>query len=254
MQANRFAKLLVAGIAPWVIPATAFCQGAKPAAAKPAALVEALASEEFREREEAQAKLETWANSDPARGMEFLFREYQKPGDPEVHVRVRKVLRGLVVEDHQRNHGEGYMGVRYMELNVPIPGDDQPHTGVQLSDVMEGSPAARAGLERGDIVVALDGLRWTGAGAADAFKSAVRKIKPHTKVELEFLRNGELKKTKVELDVRPLGLPEAAPPMVLLPNGMIAPQVQDPKKLEEEAREEIFSNWLEGKRGKPAAP
>ena len=247
MQAYRFANFLVAGIATWVIPATAFCQEAKPRA-----LVAALASEDFREREEAQSQLAAWARAEPARAMEFLFLEHESIGDPEARLRIRDTLRELVVEDHQRNHGEGYVGIRMMELNVVIPGDNQPHTGIQIVEVVADSPADRAGLRLGDTIVSLEGLRWTGPGAPDAFSAAVRKFKPRDKVKLEVLRNGELRKVEVELGLRPLGMPVAAPQM-FLQNGMVVP-VPEPGDTEEKAREDIFRTWMGDKRAARPLP
>lgn len=249
MQACRFAKLFVAGIASWVIPATAFCQEAKP---DPGDLVKALASEEFREREEAQSQLAVWASANPERAMKLLYFEYETASEPEVRLRVRDTLRRLVVEDHQRNHGEGYVGIRMMELNVAIPGDDQPRSGIQVVEVVADSPAAKAGLELGDIIVSLEGQRWSGPGTPDAFSSVVRKFKPRDKVKLEFLRHGELKKVEVELGLRPLGMPDAAP-QLFLQNGMVVP-APDPGDSEEKAREDIFRTWLREKRASRLLP
>lgn len=248
MQATRFAKILVAGIAAWVIPATAFCD-----AVKPAVLMEALASEEFREREEAQARLEAWANAEPALAMEFLFTEYEKKTtDPEARLRIRETLRQLAVDEHQRNHGEGYVGIRMMELPVAIPGDDQPRMGVQITDVVPDSPAKQAGLELGDVVVSLEGVRWSAPGTPEAFSSVVRKMKPRDKVKLEILRRGELKKLEVELGTRPLGMPER-PPLLFLQNGRVVPEPV-PEDTEEKAREEVFRTWLGEQRAKRRMP
>ena len=248
MQASCFAKFCVAGIAALVIPATAFCQ-----AAKPGALIAALASEDFREREEAQSQLAVWANAEPARAMEFLFLELETVAEPEARLRIRQTLRQLVVDDHQRNHGEGYVGIRMMEINVAVPGDNLPRIGIQAVDVVEGSPAASAGLELGDIIISLEGQRWNVPGAPEAFSAVVRKLKPRDKVKLEILRHGELKKLDVELGVRPLGLAEATAPRIFLQNGMVVP-AEPPAGTEEKAREDIFRTWLGEQRAKRPLP
>ncbi|WP_035611539.1 PDZ domain-containing protein [Haloferula sp. BvORR071] len=247
MQARRCFRFLVAGIAVWVIPATAFCQ-----AAKWQDSVKLLASENFREREEAQGKLMEWARSEPIRAMDLIFGELEKATDPEVRLRLRESLRELVIADHQKNHGEGYVGIRMLELNVAIPGDNLPRTGVQVADVVADSPAEHAGLKTGDVIVSLAGLRWSGAGAPEAFSGAVRKLKPGDKVKLEILRNGELSEATIELGVRPLGMPEAAP-RLLFANGAFVPP-PDPAVGEEKAREDVFRGWLENKRAAQKGP
>ena len=248
MPARRSTICLVAGIALWVVPATAFCQGAKVRE-----WVGLLASENFREREEAQLQLTTWALSEPSRALELLFSEYEATAEPEAKLRLREPLRELVVADHQKNHGRGFVGVGMRELlNVAIPGDNLARTGVLVTEVKEKSPADRAGLKLGDVIVSLEGLRWVGTGAPEAFSTVVKKCKPGEKVKLEILRNGELSKVTVQLEARPLGMSDVTPRM-LWENGMfIAPP--DPVEGEEKAREEVLRTWLEEKRASRKLP
>jgi hypothetical protein len=73
-------------------------------------------------------------------------------------------------------------------------GDEQP--GVVVEAVLAGSPAARAGLRKGDRLLTLDG-RWTDS-VADCYQ-AVGAVKPGTDVAVSFKRDGKDK----ELTVKP---------------------------------------------------
>ncbi|CAN5659316.1 hypothetical protein BH23PLA1_BH23PLA1_26730 [soil metagenome] len=61
-------------------------------------------------------------------------------------------------------------------------------SGVPVTSVLEGSPAAEAGLEVGDLLTSLDG-RWT-LSASDAFEAAAG-VSPGESAELVVLRDGE---------------------------------------------------------------
>ncbi len=60
--------------------------------------------------------------------------------------------------------------------------------GAFVQDVTSGTPAARAGIEAGDVVVAVDGKRVTSAASLGG---AIREHKPGDEVEIELDRDGE---------------------------------------------------------------
>jgi hypothetical protein len=246
MPRARSAIRLLAGMVLIAIPAIAL--GQEP---KIRTWVASLSSENFLERVEAREKLLEWGRKNPGRAMDLLYAELTAATDAEARILLREALRVLVVEDHQRNHGEGYVGVRMLELNVAVPGDQAPRTGVQIIGVEADSPADRAGLVVGDVIVSLDGLRWSGPGATDAFTQAVRKHKPRETVKLGVLRNGEMNEIPVALGIRPLGALERQD--FLWANGM-PPSLPNPEEAEEKARETIFRAWLERKRALKKVP
>lgn len=233
-------------MAVWAVPAFAF--GQEP---KVGDWVAALSSENFRERVESRDKLLDWGRKNPARAMELFFAEHESAADAEAKILLREALRELVVEDHQRNHGEGYVGVRMLELNVAVPGDQAPRSGVQIIGVEPESPASQAGLEVGDVIVSLNELRWSGEGAVAAFSNAIRRHKPQEKVKLGILRNGELKEVSLALGIRPLGASERQ--NLLWANGM-GRQLPNPQQAEEKARQAIFRTWLDRKRAGKKLP
>jgi Zn-dependent M28 family amino/carboxypeptidase len=67
-------------------------------------------------------------------------------------------------------------------------------TGVKLSDVTAGSPAAQAGLQAGDVIAKIDG---TPTPSLQAFSDKLRSLQPGQKVTVTFVRGG----TEQSLDV-----------------------------------------------------
>lgn len=72
-------------------------------------------------------------------------------------------------------------------------------TGVKLTGVREGSPAAAAGLEAGDILVGMAGIEITDLYA---FTYVLRDHQPGDEVEIEYMRNGRRRTAKATLGQR----------------------------------------------------
>jgi putative serine protease PepD len=87
--------------------------------------------------------------------------------------------------------------VRHAYLGVAI---STAADGVRLSEVRTGTPAARAGLQVGDVVTAIDGRR---VRQASALGSAIDAHKPGDTVTLTYLRNGKTRTATVTLGERP---------------------------------------------------
>lgn len=206
MGKTRYALIFLAGGLLWGLPAVALCQDEATRA-----LVDSLGSEEFKERIQAQTDLARWALEKPAISQPWLFLELEATGDPEVRFRLREVLKGAVVAEHQKD-GPGYVGIGMLDVEVMVPGKGgpEPRAGVSISRVQPDTPASRAGLLAGDVVISVGKLKWTNGPASPGFQTAIMKHKPGDKVELGILRGGELKKVEVTLSARPMGLPEAA--------------------------------------------
>jgi S1-C subfamily serine protease len=60
--------------------------------------------------------------------------------------------------------------------------------GAYVQAVTEGTPAARAGIQAGDVVVAVDGKKIASAAALGG---AIRQHKPGDEVEIELDRKGQ---------------------------------------------------------------
>jgi putative serine protease PepD len=92
-----------------------------------------------------------------------------------------------------------YLGVSPVDAVVDINGVRRGVAG--LSDVIEDTPAARAGLREGEAVTAVDGET---VASAESLVAQIRERKPGTKVVLSVAnRSGEARDVAVEFGTRP---------------------------------------------------
>jgi serine protease Do len=97
----------------------------------------------------------------------------------------------------------GYLGVQVSELTPDLAqgfGFREGQKGALVQQVVKGAPAAKAGIEAGDLVVAMNGKPVDGAGA---LTRGVATIPPGEKVTLTLLRKGSEKKVAVTVAKRP---------------------------------------------------
>ena len=92
-----------------------------------------------------------------------------------------------------------YIGISLEDLNQKLSkhfGVDEGE-GLMISDVIKNSPADKAGLKVGDVIIRADGER------VEKIKSLVEKIQDKDKgdkIEIEVIRDGKKKKFNVEID------------------------------------------------------
>jgi membrane-associated protease RseP (regulator of RpoE activity) len=86
----------------------------------------------------------------------------------------------------------GYLGVY---VDGPADGG-----GVRLADIVEDSPAAKAGLKAGDVIVAIAD-RTTAS--EEELRSAIASLGAGNKVKITFLRDGEKRRTSARLAAAP---------------------------------------------------
>jgi serine protease Do len=122
--------------------------------------------------------------------------------DDEITINNKKVLiregNRFRVMDGQREMGNfGWSnGSDKPYLGVSTEKDDQ---GAEITDVVKGSPAEKAGLEKGDIITKLDDKKI--AGPQDLF-DAVNAKKEKDEVKITYLRDKKEKSTKATLKLR----------------------------------------------------
>ena len=95
----------------------------------------------------------------------------------------------------------GYLGIYLQDIdeNLSRGLNMKPYSGVFVSEVIANSPAEKAGLQDGDIIIEFDGDVMTNSG--DLFnKVATTKI--GKKVNVKYLRNGRERSTKVTIESR----------------------------------------------------
>jgi putative serine protease PepD len=85
-----------------------------------------------------------------------------------------------------------YLGIRVNDASAG--------NGAEIVTVVSGSPAAKAGLQAGDVITSIDG---TTIGNGDGLTAAVAAHKPSDVVSVTVTRNGSSKTVKVTLGVRP---------------------------------------------------
>ena len=90
------------------------------------------------------------------------------------------------------------LGVRYLQLESGHPyfGDSGVSNGAYVAEVIEGLPAAAAGIQVGDVIVAVDGLVTT---PDIDLRNRIYAHSPGDEVTLDVLRDGELMQVEVVL-------------------------------------------------------
>ena len=98
--------------------------------------------------------------------------------------------------------GGAYLGVELVNLNEPLRAHfGVPEgSGVLVSNVVDGSPAARAGVQVGDIVTRFDGEDVT---SSRKLTTMVRKAEAGDPADLEVWRDGKVETLSTTLDERP---------------------------------------------------
>jgi len=84
----------------------------------------------------------------------------------------------------------GFLGVNVQNLTPALADsfDLKDHRGALVADVSPGSPAAKAGLEAGDVIVGVNG---SAVKDANAITLAVGAVAPGKKVSLDVIRDGK---------------------------------------------------------------
>ena len=96
----------------------------------------------------------------------------------------------------------GWLGVQLGEVPAPLVSHfDLADTGVMVQNVAKGSPADEAGLQRWDIITAVDD--WSVPAGIPAVADAIRAKGANTPVELTLLRGGDKLTVAATLRERP---------------------------------------------------
>ena len=188
---------------------------------------------QFKRRAAAQEKLLQWGTENVDDGIEMFYRAYRSDEDPEVRLRARELLQALVVKKESAN-GEGYIGIMMREDAVPDKKGGLRRA-VRITTVIPDTPAQKAALVVGDLVMGIDELDLSQEGSMETFGGYVRSKKPGDKVTLHLQRNNQAVDVEVELMPRP-NLPQNQIPM-------FGGEWQMPSIPEQQER--TFRLWLE---------
>jgi len=94
----------------------------------------------------------------------------------------------------------GWMGVELNDVSLRLANAESLKPGARVSQVHRGSPAWRAGLQRGDVLVSADGQ---DVASARELMQRIAGSEPGSEVELEVIRGNQLFTTSVELIQQP---------------------------------------------------
>ncbi|HUH01922.1 MAG TPA: DegQ family serine endoprotease [Kofleriaceae bacterium] len=108
---------------------------------------------------------------------------------------VRPIMDGLLKNG---TYERGWLGVAIQDLNDDLAKGLglSVDRGVLISDVTDGSPAAKAGLKRGDVVLELNGKKILTSGA---LRNRIAALGPGTKADMVVARNGVQQTVSVTL-------------------------------------------------------
>src|SRR4051794_3485832 len=99
---------------------------------------------------------------------------------------------------NSNGNGDGTTAGNAGFLRVGVQTSTDPK-GVEITDVADGSPAAKAGLQDGDVITAIDG---NDIASAEAVRSAVQAKKSGDEISVTYTRNGQSSTVKVTLTSR----------------------------------------------------
>jgi membrane-associated protease RseP (regulator of RpoE activity) len=129
-----------------------------------------------------------------------------KPGDPidlggggSVRVEARSGAADAGAEAIPRT-GEAYLGVMANPLEGKARDEIESHKGVMVTTVLPGSPAAKAGLQAGDVIAEVGGKQIE---TPQELVDRVREQKPGAEVKVVYYREGKRIEKNVKLGVRP---------------------------------------------------
>ncbi|WP_035608683.1 PDZ domain-containing protein [Haloferula sp. BvORR071] len=148
-------------------------------------LVEGLANEDFKTREESTTELVRRGQAEPGIVRPLVLHHYFKNPDPEIRLRCETILRELATESY------GFLGVQYRAREY-FDEDGKTRQGIELLMVLEGKAANLAGLKVGDILMEVDGKTLDGEDPAAVFGRTVRLLGPGRKTTVKIDRTGEV--------------------------------------------------------------
>ncbi len=221
----------------------------------PAASLQCLKSEQFAEREQAQAELLAWTRQRPDTSPEALYQLSRTADDPEQRERCLAVLRELVTDEFLRN-GVGYIGFR-MNPNteaVNVPGEAAPRFAMRVLQVEPDTPGQKAGLLGGDLLLGVDDTVWHQDDSSIVVSDKIKSFKAGTRVTLKLFREGKVVELPLVLGRRPAAAD-------LLQFGLFGglgglggvPMQASPEAVaaaEHAARDDYFRHWLAARKAK----
>lgn len=193
--------------------------------------------------------LAAWAEQQPDQAKARFLDLMSQSKEPEIRERCLQFLKPIAAKEYG-NFGEGYMGISMGDaVVVQIPGEAQARNGMIISFISKDSPAEKAKLQQGDVIVSINkNLLMGGENAIEkqrALSEKIRGVGAGKVAHLEIWRKNELLHVDVPLTRRPVTIDQLE--FQLMPNGGMSINEDELKKAVELEKNsnEYFSEWLE---------
>jgi len=126
---------------------------------------------------------------------DVLFDVFRTPG----HDKNFKVVRYSGINTSSGGKG-GYLGVQVKDLSRQLKEYFEVKNGILIEEVMKDSPAEKAGLKAGDVIVSINERK------IEDFHDLIRTVNfydPEEEVSVSYVRKGDTEETKVILGKKP---------------------------------------------------
>ena len=203
-------------------------------------IVRKLGSDDYPDRVEAEKQLQDWALETGGAAKGWLLEQHKSSKNPEVRIRSLSALKGVVLKE-LTDHRPGFVGITMKSVKLAEE-DGNAGYGVEIQAISPDTPAEKAGLRAGDIIVELDGESWSKPDAQNEFARKVGEKFGGDTIELTILRSGQKSELELELAPRPWSAGTYTDNLQFRADPFAA-RLRFPPS-EEGAKEEAFQQWL----------
>lgn len=173
-----------------------FLSAERPDASELMARIQALGDEDFQVRQAASRQMEAWAEAYPRFMLTAMAEAYGEQTDMEIVIRLEELMEPLA-RTWVLNMPAGFIGIN-MGWDAR-----NGNSGVAILNVLDGHAADLAGLQAGDVILAVDGVPVSAFQQLDGFSEKIASLLPGTIVELRILRGNEQFDQLLQLGARP---------------------------------------------------
>ncbi len=167
-------------------------------------LIDQLGAADYEDREAADARLREIGME----ALEPLAERFQRRDDYEASLRIQRIAEYIYFWDRVLGKN-GFLGIqhrKYADSTYYQPNDERvpPDTAAfAIERVIEGTSADRAGLQKGDVIIAVDGHRLPATAELTAFADQIRGKPPGTKMVFDLWRGEEFMSQPITIGHRP---------------------------------------------------
>jgi len=177
----------------------------------PDGAVEQLSSEKFEVRASAYAELKKWSKKNLKSSPEQLHKRWSASDDPEVKTRCYTLMKEMVVQ-RKFGKGKGFVGIMMDPMLIGgAQRQGNPQVGISIVQVLPKTPAKKARLQPGDVIVGIDEVDFRKlpenkkqTDVRSIFQEYVKSKHPDDVITLHLLRAGKAMDQEVTLMKRPV--------------------------------------------------